>query len=77
MNIIIIVIVSIVLVIGIPFSILKDIKYKEKHKFQCTKCSYVYDIIENQCNSFRILGKLHVKCPKCGKYSRVKIIKKE
>lgn len=77
MNIIIIGIVSIVLILGIPIIILKDAKYKEKHNFQCTKCLYIYDIGENQFNSFRICGKLHVKCPRCGKYSVVKFIKKE
>ncbi len=73
----IIITVGIVLIIGIPVILLIDAKYKEKRNFQCTKCFYIFDIFENQINSYRINGKLHVKCPNCGKKSAVKMIRKE
>lgn len=73
----IIIIVGIFLILGVPIILLIDAKYKENHNFQCTKCLHIFDIFENQLNSYRVFGRLHVKCPKCGKYSVVKIIKKE
>jgi hypothetical protein len=73
----IIIIIGLVLIFGIPAILLIDAKYKERHNFQCTKCFNIFDIYENQLNSYRINGKLHVKCPKCRKYSAVKMIRKE
>ncbi|MFT8352883.1 hypothetical protein [Clostridium saccharoperbutylacetonicum] len=72
-----IILVGILFILGIPILLFLDAKYNEKHKYQCTKCFYEFDIFENQLNSYRTSGKLHVKCPKCGKYSAVKVIKKE
>lgn len=77
MGAIILIVICLFLAIGIPFISLKDVKYKEGHNLQCTKCFHVCDIYENEFNSFRSFGKLYVKCPKCRKYSAVKFIKKE
>ncbi|MDR3598084.1 hypothetical protein [Clostridium sp.] len=73
----IIITVGLVLIFGIPVILLIDAKYKEKRNFQCTKCFHIFDIFGNQLNSYRTNRKLHVKCPKCGKYSTIKMIKKE
>ena len=72
----IIITVSLFFILAIPVILLIDSKYKEKRNFQCTKCFHIFDIFENQINSYRINGKLHVKCPKCGEYSAVKMIRK-
>jgi DNA-directed RNA polymerase subunit RPC12/RpoP len=77
LNIISTILVVVFLILGISILLFLDVKYKENHNYQCTKCLHKFDIFENQLNSYRISGKLHVKCPKCGQYSAVKIIKKE
>lgn len=74
---VVIITLGIVLILGIPVLLVIDARNKEKHNFQCTKCFYIFDIYENQFNSYRACGKLHVKCPKCGKYSAIKMVRKE
>lgn len=73
----IIIVVGLFFILSLPVILFIDIKYKDKHNFQCTKCFHIYDIYENQCISYRKMGRLYVKCPKCKKYSAVKFIRKE
>ena len=67
MYIITIIIVGIFLILSIPIILLIDTKYKETCNFQCTNMSFIFDAFENQLNSYRVFGRLHVKCPKVRK----------
>jgi DNA-directed RNA polymerase subunit RPC12/RpoP len=81
MGSIIIVVVCIIIAVAIPTLIavigIVHVKYTEEHMYKCTKCSHEFDIQENGLNSFGLFLKLYVKCPKCGKYSAVEIIRKK
>ncbi|GKX68879.1 hypothetical protein [Inconstantimicrobium mannanitabidum] len=77
MNIIIILPIAIIIGIVVLILGLWNIKFTEEHNYQCNKCSHVFEIFGNNLDCFSILTKLYVRCRKCGKYSAVKIIKKE
>ena len=75
-----IIIVCIVASVAIPTLIivlgLVNLKYTEEHSYKCKKCYHEFDIEESMLNSFRIGISAYVKCPKCGKFSAAKTVKK-
>ncbi|MFW2488035.1 hypothetical protein ACN077_05580 [Clostridium chromiireducens] len=75
MNIIIPIIIGLLLMIGIPVSLLVIFKFDEEHNYQCRECLHVYDIFDNKFN-YGLRGSSYRKCPKCGKYSYAKHVRK-
>ena len=71
-----IIVLCLVYIIGLPLTLLK-IKHKEKYNYQCSKCSHIFEPFGTELESYSFFGELRVKCPKCGKYSAVKYVKKE
>lgn len=73
--------ICIIAAVAIPILIillgLVNLRYTEEHSYKCKKCCHEFDIDEGILNSFRAGISLYVKCPKCGKYSAVKTIKKK
>lgn len=77
MDAIIIIVVGILVAVAVPILGLANLKYDEEHNYKCKKCSHEFDIYGNGLNSFRIPFRSYVKCPRCGKYSDVEIVKKQ
>lgn len=72
----VIIVVGIILIFGVPVYLLIMAKLEEKYNYQCTECSYIFNIFENKFN-YGLRGKSYIKCPKCGKYSYVKYVRKK
>lgn len=69
MNVIVIALGFLFFAFGVPILVLGNLRYKEEHNFQRTKCLNVFDIGGNELNSFTSFTKFYVKCPKCGRYA--------